>query len=101
MDIDKMHAELEEQHERTKQYWEWMIAEGPCAAPLDDIRTAVATLMQAERQVLDHLKQGNLMLSDRAMSGAARLENRTYHLINQNLLLQILDGVRKLEQGRP
>ena len=95
-----MHRELEEQHERTRQYWDWIIAEGPCTAPLDDIKNAVTMLMQAERQVLDQLKRGDLLLSDKAMAGAARLENRAYHLISHNLLQQILDGVKKLDAGR-
>ena len=97
MDFEKMHKELEEQHERTTQYWEWMISEGPCAAPLDDIRSAVQTLMAAEREVLNLLKRGEPLLSEKAMATATRLENRAYHLISHNLLVQILEGVRKLD----
>jgi hypothetical protein len=100
MDIEKMHQQLEEQHERTTKYWEWMISEGPCAPPLDDIRLAVQNLMQAEREVLNQLKRGDLVLSEKAMSAAGRLENKAYHMISHNLLQQILDGVRRLDGKR-
>lgn len=92
-----MHETLAEQHERTKQYWEWMISEGPCAPPLEGIRSAVETLMAMEKEVLNQFRAGRLDLAERATASAQRVENRAYHLISHNLLQQLLDRTARLE----
>ncbi len=99
--FDEMHKKLSEQHERTKQYWEWIISEGPCQAPLDDIRNTVESLMKMEKEVLTSFQQGRPDLAQQAMSGAQRMENRAYHFITHNLLQQILTSVKNLEAQNP
>ena len=96
-DFDEMHKKLTEQHERTKQYWEWVISEGPCQGPLDDIRNTVESLMNMEREVLNSFSQGRPDLAQQAMTGAQRMENRAYHFISHNLLQQVLNSVKNLE----
>lgn len=95
--FEEMQKQLLEQHERTKKYWEWIISEGPCQGPLDNIRSAVETLMRMEKDVLDAFQQGRPDIAQQAMTGAQRMENRAYHLISHNLLQQILSSVKNLE----
>jgi len=99
-DIEKMHEKLAEQHKRTAQYWEWVISEGPCEPPLDNIREAVEALMAVELEVLNTFKLGRPDLSEKAMASASRLENRAYHFMTQNLLVQVLERVKRLESQR-
>lgn len=96
-DIEKMHEKLAEQHQRTAQYWEWMISEGPLEPPLDGIREAVEALLAVELEVLNAFKHGQPLMADQAMTSAARLENRAYHFMSHNLLNQILERVKRLE----
>jgi hypothetical protein len=100
-DIGKMHEKLAEQHKRTAQYWEWVISEGPCEPPLDNIREAVEALLAVESEILAAFKQGRPDLSEKGMASAQRLENRAYHFITHNLLNQVLERVKRLESGRP
>lgn len=99
--FDEMQKGLLDQHERTRKYWEWIISEGPCEGPLDNIRSAVETLMKMEKEVLNSFSQGRPDLAQQAMTGATRMENRAYHLISHNLLQQILAGVKNLEANSP
>ena len=95
--FEEMQKNLVEQHERTKKYWEWIISEGPCQPPLDNIRSAVETLMKMEKEVLDAFALGRPDIAQQASTGAQRMENRAYHLISHNLLQQILNSVKNIE----
>lgn len=96
--MEELHQKLAEQHQRTAQYWEWIISEGPLEPPLDNIREAVEALLKVESEILSAFKQGRPDLADRGMSSAARMENRAYHLMTHNLLNQVLDRVKRLER---
>lgn len=100
-DFEKMHEQLAEQHKRTAQYWEWVISEGPCQPPLDNIREAVEALMAVELEVLNSFKAARPDLAEKGLASASRLENRAYHFMTHNLLNQVLDRVKKLESQRP
>lgn len=100
-DFEAMHEKLAEQHKRTTQYWNWIIAEGPLEPPLDGIREAVEALLKVEAEVLNAFKAGRPDLAEKGLSSAARMENRAYHLMTHNMLNQILERVKKLESQGP